>query len=253
MKYQTFLDAALEVAFEAGRLTLARFATGIQAEYKDDDSPVTEADRTAETFIRDELGRRFPEHGVVGEEFGETDAGRSHRWIVDPIDGTKSFLRGVPLYAVLLALEVEGSVEVGAAYFPALDQMVYAARDHGAFLNGRRVHVSAVDRLERAYVGFTDAGSFEEHGRGEAWARIRSACYHRPGWGDAYGHALVATGRLELMLDPVMNAWDSGPFGIILPEAGGYHGDWSGNETIYGGEAISTTRALLPEVMRTIG
>lgn len=253
MNHRNYLDAALDIAYQAGRLTLGYFDTGLRADYKDDDSPVTVADRAAETRIREELARRFPDHGVVGEEFGEAEGSSGMRWIVDPIDGTKSFLRGVPLYALLLALEVEGAIEVGVCYFPALDEMVYAARGHGAYRNGRRTRVSDVTSLDRAFLGFTDAGSFEEHGREQAWRRLRAATYHRAGWGDAYGHALVATGRLELMLDPVMNAWDSGPFGIILPEAGGYHGDWSGNATIYGGEAISTSRALLPEVLRLIG
>ncbi len=252
MTNQAFLDAAIEIAYEAGRLTLGHFQTGVAAEYKADDSPVTVADRAAEALIRQRLHDRFPDHGLVGEEYGVDGDGAAQRWIIDPIDGTKSFLRGVPLYAVLLALEVEGRVDVGVAYFPALGEMVHAARGAGAFLNGRRVAVSQVDRLERGYLAFTDAGGFEAKGRGEAWRRLQAASYHRAGWGDAYGHALVATGRLELMLDPEMNAWDCGPFAVILPEAGGYHGDWSGRETIYGGEALSTSRVLLPEVLALI-
>ena len=246
------LRHALDIAFEAGRSTLSHFRTRLTADWKADDSPVTIADRHAEELIRSRLERTFPEDGVLGEEFGETRAGAPRRWIVDPIDGTKSFMRGVPLYAVLLALEVEGVVEVGVAYFPALDEMVYAALGQGAFLNGRAIRVADTADLARAFVAFTDAGAFDEHGRADAWRRVRAATYHRVGWGDAYGHALVASGRIELMLDPVLNAWDGGPFAIILPEAGGYFGDWRGRSTLYGGEGMSTSAALLPEVLRVL-
>jgi myo-inositol-1(or 4)-monophosphatase len=248
-----YLDFAVETAYEAGRLTLGYFGAGVEAELKEDDTPVTVADREAERLIRARISARYPGHAVVGEEYGEEgNVDGSHRWIVDPIDGTKSFVRGVPLYGVLIGLEIEGTCEVGAAYFPALDEMVYAASGRGCFLNGRRRRVAGTQRLERSIVSFTDAASFEEHGREEAWRRIREATYYRVGWSDAYGHALVATGRLELMLDPVMNPWDCGPFPALLGEAGGYFGDWSGRETIYAGEALSTTRTLLPEVLRLL-
>ena len=130
--------------------------------------------------------------------------------------------------------------------------MVAAASGAGCTCNGRVVRVIETRDLSLGMVAFTDALGFEHHGRGEAWQRIQRATYYRAGWSDAYGHALVATGRLELMLDPVMNAWDCGPFPVILREAGGYFGDWSGNETIYAEEAMSTTRTLLPRVLETI-
>jgi myo-inositol-1(or 4)-monophosphatase len=171
---------------------------------------------------------------------------------LDPIDGTKAFVRGVPLYAVLIGLEIEGQCEVGAAYFPALEEMLYAATGLGCYLNGRRTHVASTDTLADAIVSFTDAKSFEERGRGVEWQRLLSAAGGARGWSDAYGHALVATGRADLMLDPAFNPWDGGPFPPILREAGGFFGDWSGSETIYAGEAMSTTRKLLPEVLRLI-
>lgn len=246
------LDVAIATAYEAGRLTLGHFRTGVRPEYKDDDTPVTVADRSAEELIRDRLGAAFPHDGICGEEFGEERSSSGRRWWVDPIDGTKGFVRGVPLYAVLLALEVEDEVTVGVAYFPALDEMVYAQRGRGAFSNGRRLSVSDTPSLGRSYVSCTDPAGFARHGRAEAWQRLQDGCYACVGWGDAYGHALVASGRVEVMLDPAMNAWDCGPFGVILPEAGGYFGDWSGREGIHGGEAVSTTRRLLPEVLARI-
>lgn len=246
------LDFAVETAFEAGRLTLGYFQTGVRPEYKEDETEVTVADWEAEAFIRREIEARYPNHDIVGEEHEDKDTGASHRWTIDPIDGTRSFVRGVPLYAVLIGLEIDDEPEVGVAFFPALDEMVFAATGEGCRWNGRRARVSEVKSLDRSIVAFTDAKSFEKYGRNEEWDRIRERAGSCKGWSDAYGHALVATGRAELMLDPELNAWDCAPFIPILREAGGFFGDWSGNETIYANEGISTTKTLLPEVLRLI-
>ena len=246
------LDFATETAFQAGQLTLRYFQTGVAPDYKGDDSPVTVADKQAEELIRARIEKTYPSHDVLGEEFGSSGEGSSHRWLIDPIDGTKSFVRGVPLYGVLLGLEIDGTVQAGVAYFPALGDMAYAAAGEGCRWNGRRCFVSEVATLDRAVVSFTDAGSFKKYDREAAWQRLQAASYHRVGWSDAYGHMLVATGRCDVMLDPAMNPWDCGPFPVLLREAGGYCGDWAGHETIYGNEALSTTRALLPEVLEVI-
>jgi len=248
-----YLDFAIQTVHEAGRLTLGYFQTGLKPDMKPDDTPVTAADRNAEKLIRARIESRYPGHRIVGEEFGAQGADTAAPcWWIDPIDGTKAFVRGVPLYAVLLGLEIDGRVAVGAAYFPALDEMLCAADGLGCRLNGRPCRVSETPAIARSIVSFTNAASFKAAGREAAWQRILAAAYHSVGWSDAYGHALVASGRLELMLDPVMNPYDCGPFPVILREAGGYFGDWSGNETIHGKEAISTTRELLPEVLRLI-
>ena len=250
---RSYLDFSVETAYLAGKLTLGHFQTGLRPDFKSDDTPVTVADRQAEALIRERIASRYPRHAIVGEEYGtDGDAQASHRWFIDPIDGTKSFVRGVPLYAVLIGLAIEGVVEVGAAYFPALDEMVAAATGEGCWWNGRRAHVSDVSSLQQAVVAFTDVANFGRHGRAAAWERIQAATYFRAGWGDAYGHALVATGRVELMLDPIMNAWDCAPFPPILKEAGGYFGDWQGNTSIHGNEALSTSLALLPQVLDLI-
>ncbi len=186
----------------------------------------------------------------MGEEFGFTESQNStYRWIIDPIDGTKSFIRGVPLYAVLIGLEIEGEVVVGASYFPALDEMVAAARGLGCFWNGRRAGVSQESRLDRSYVTSTTPGNFTLTGRGEQWRRLEDSTYFQAGWGDAYGYALAATGRIEIMIDPIMNPWDGAPFIPIMEEAGGYFGDWKGNRTIYSGEGLATSKYLLSQVL----
>ena len=224
--HRSYLDFAIETAHLAGRLTLGYFQTGVRPDLKTDDTPVTVADRKAEELIRARIEKQYPRHAIVGEEYGTNEnEGASYRWFIDPIDGTKSFLQGVPLYAVLIGLEIEGSIEVGVACFPALGELVAAASGEGCWWNGRRAHVSGVSRLKHAVVVFSDVATFSEFGRSEAWERIKRTTYHRAGWGDAYGHTLVATGRAELMLDPIMNVWDCAPFPPILKEAGGYFGD----------------------------
>ena len=152
-----------------------------------------------------------------------------------------------------MGLEIEGTVEVGAAYYPALDEMLAAGSGLGCWWNGRRARVSSAQSLAEGTVAYTDVANFAAYGRAEAWARIKKATYYRAGWGDAYGYLLVATGRSELMLDPIMNAYDCGPFPPILKEAGGYFGDWQGKPTIHGNEAMATTQRLLPEVLALIG
>ena len=253
MNLSEYLDFAVETAFLAGRATLGYFRTGVRPDFKKDDSPVTVADRLSEEMIRQRIEQRYPTHAIIGEEFGvkeTTDA--AFCWFIDPIDGTKSFIRGVPMYAVLIGLEIEGKPTVGAAYFPALDEMLSGATGLGAWWNGRRTQVSDCESLDRAYLSCTDPGNYAAYGRQEAFERLMRSTYYRTGWSDAYGYLLVATGRVELMIDPIMAEWDCAPFPPILSEAGGYFGDWQGNETIHGKEALSTTRKLLPQVLKLI-
>jgi histidinol-phosphatase len=251
--YRPYLDFAIETAYLAGRLTLGYFQTSLRPDFKADDTPVTIADRKAEELVRARIEKHYPHHAIVGEEFGASEGKEANfRWFIDPIDGTKSFMRGVPLYAVLLGLEIEGSVRVGVAYFPALDEMIAAASGEGCWWNGRRARVSIVSSLSQAIITFTDVATFARRGHAEAWERLKQAVYFRAGWGDAYGYLLVATGRTELMLDPIMDAWDCAPFPPILQEAGGYFGDWQGNPTIHANEAMATTQTLLPEVLALI-
>jgi myo-inositol-1(or 4)-monophosphatase len=251
---RSYLDFAIETAWEAGQLTLGYFQTDLQPDFKTDDSPVTIADRKAEELIRSRIEALYPHHAIIGEEFGglEDSAGFSHRWVVDPIDGTRSFIRGVPFYAVLIGLEIEGRAQVGVAHFPAMGEMIAAARGEGCRWNGRPARVSPVKKLKDGVAVHADAASFARYGRAAAWERVEQVAGYRAGWCDAYGYLLVATGRAELMLDPVMNPWDCGAFIPILEEAGGYFGDWQGNPTIYAGEAMGTTQTLLPEILQLL-
>ena len=246
-----FLSFAEQTAREAGALTLEYFLTdGARAEFKSDDTQVTIADRKAEELIRSRIAGAYPDHQIVGEDSGTTEGSPDYRLIIDPIDGTKSFVHGVPLYAVLIALEIQGKMEVGCAYFPALDEIISAATGLGAQWNGKPCRVSEVVSIDRAVCAHIDTAYFGKNGKGEPWERLQKAVYYNAGWCDAYGYLLVATGRAEIMLDPVMAVWDCGPFPPIFKEAGGYFGDWSGNDgRIDVGEALATNAALRDEVV----
>ena len=246
-----YLDFATDAAFRAGRQALSYFQTGVEADRKADLSPVTIADRNGEELLRRLIRQRFPRHAVVGEEMGASGDSR-YRWILDPIDGTRSFVRGVPLFGVLVALEIEGEPVVGVCYLPALDEMVAAGRGEGCRWNGRPTRVSSVSSLEDALVSLTEPASLSEM-HPTFWERLKKKAGTIRGYSDCYGHVLVATGRAEVMLDPVMNLWDNAALLPILEEAGGSFTDWSGRRTIDGGSAISTNGVLHDAVLALQG
>ncbi|MCZ7648166.1 MAG: inositol monophosphatase family protein [Planctomycetota bacterium] len=244
------LDVALEAAYLGGRRTLAYFNAGVAVETKADDTPVTRADREAEEVIRAEILRRYPQHAVVGEELGEQAGDVRYRWIVDPIDGTKSFIHGAPLYATLIGVEVEGEAAVGVIHLPALGETVAAARGLGCRWNGRPCRVSDVKRLEDATLLTSDARMAQA--RSDAYDRLAARAKVVRTWGDAFGYALVATGRAEVMLDPAMHPWDSAPLLPILQEAGGRFATWEGEATIWGPDAFAANAALYGEVLSVL-
>jgi histidinol-phosphatase len=250
---RTLLDFANETAYLAGRVTQRYYQANVGVNIKADGTVVTKADQESEKLIRSRIEQYFPAHAILGEEYGEKQYPTSkYRWIVDPIDGTQSFIHGVPLFAVLIGLEIDEQVAVGVAHFPALGETISAANGEGCYWNNIRAYVSEVGSLAESLVLCNDPQAMYQGVHGDAWDRIKSTCKVRRGWGDAYGYLLVATGRAELMLDPQMNVWDCGPFPPIFQEAGGYFGDWKGNKGIYAGEALATSKKLLPEVLDII-
>jgi histidinol phosphatase-like enzyme (inositol monophosphatase family) len=243
-----YLDFAIEAAWQAGRTTLAHYQTGVAIEHKADRSLVTIADRDAERLLRDLIAWRYPDHAIEGEEFGADEAHASHRWLIDPIDGTNTFVRGVPFYGVLIALEIEGTPAVGAAYFPALDEMIAAAVGLGCRWNGRQARVSSVSTLGEACLVYTDGRGVRERLGGQ-WDALQDATALQRSWGDCYGHCLVATGRADIMLDPRMNPWDCAALIPILQEAGGRFTDWRGRVVSDGGDAVSSNGRLHDEIL----
>lgn len=247
---ETLLAFALDAAWEAGRVTLGHFQTRLTAERKADNTPVTVADRQAESRLRDLIEQYWPDHGIIGEEFGEKPARSAYTWVLDPIDGTMSFVAGVPLYGTLLALLDGEQALLGVAHFPALDEMLYARRGGGCWWNGRRARVSSVANLTDAIALVSGLNYFGN--KRDAWNRIVDATYFQRTWGDAYGYFLVATGRAELMLDPAMHLWDCAPLQVILEEAGGTFTDWHGRPGIHHGESIATNGVLLDPLLELI-
>jgi histidinol phosphatase-like enzyme (inositol monophosphatase family) len=243
------LDFANQLAWEAGKITLRHFQTGLRPDIKADDSPVTAADRESEQFMRAAIAARYPGHAILGEEYGETNPGASHRWILDPIDGTRTFVRGVPLYGVMVGLERAGEPVLGVVNMPALGEIVHAAQGLGCHWNGRRCRVSGVATLSEALLVSTGVTGYERHGKGESWGRLVEAAGMLRTWADCYGYLLVATGRAEVALDPIMSVWDCAALLPILEEAGGTFTNWRGERTIWGGEAIATNGAVRDEVM----
>ncbi|HEX8632887.1 MAG TPA: inositol monophosphatase family protein [Pyrinomonadaceae bacterium] len=250
---EELLEFAVGLARGAGEITLRHFRQTFTPDRKADGSFVTAADREAERFIRARLEERFPHDSTLGEEEGARAGTSGRRWIIDPIDGTYSFVHGVPLYGVLVALETEGEVVLGVVNLPALGDLVYAARGLGCYWNDARARVSKVASLGDALLLSTDFGTCERYGFGAPARRLEQAAGARRTWGDCYGHVLVATGRAEVMLDPVMNVWDCAPLLPILEEAGGTFTDWSGRRTIHAGNAISTNGLLLDPVLEIVG
>ncbi len=247
------LDFAHTIAWQAGKITLRYFQSELAVDLKADASPVTVADREAEAFLRAAIAARYPGHAVLGEEEGLSgDDGATYRWIIDPIDGTRSFVRGMPLYGVMVGLLREGEPVLGVVNMPALGEIVAAARGHGCRWNGRPCHVSSVAALRDGLVVATVAHGYEAHGKGEAFRRILAAAGQFRTWGDCYGHLLVATGRAEVALDPIMSVWDAAALLPILTEAGGTFTDWRGRATIDGGDGLSTNGAVLAELVRLI-
>jgi histidinol-phosphatase len=245
------LEVAIDAAYRAGKRTLAYFNTGVSVDRKADATPVTIADREAERILRERIAHYYPDHAILGEEEGETLGNPDFRWILDPIDGTKSFISGIPLYGTLVGIEVRGAPAVGVIYLPALDDMVAAADELGCRWNGRPCRVSSVTDLSEALIVTSSITTCQE--RSDAFDRLAKATRLQRTWGDASGYALVATGRAEIMMDAAVSPWDVGPMIPILREAGGVFTDWQGKSTIYGKDGVATSAALQQSVLAILG
>lgn len=243
--------AAVEFAREAGDLTLQYFGRELAPESKGDGTPVTVADREAEELLRSRIRSRYPGHGILGEEGGEETGNVPVRWILDPIDGTVSFVRGVPLYTVLVGIEVRGEASVGVIHCPGLHETVWGATGLGChWLRGggkgqsAPARVSRVATLAEATALVTDPEAVLRSAVGDRWRDLAGRVRLVRGWGDAYGHLLVATGRADLMVDPELASWDAAALLPVMREAGGRFTDLEGNETAHGGSGISTNGRL---------
>ena len=253
--FEPRLALAVEAAKEAGRITLEYFRRDdLNVELKCDDTPVTAADRRVEEHLRRRIAAAFPNDGILGEELAEQPGASGFRWILDPIDGTKSFIHGVPLYSTLIGVECEGQSVLGVIRIPATDECVYAARGLGAWYvradqPPRPTRVSVQRSLANSLFLTSEVLSFDKSGRRAAFDRLQTAARLTRTWGDGYGYMMVATGRADLMVDPMMALWDAAAMPPILEEAGGTFTDWRGTPGYQAGEGVASNGLLLQEVL----
>ena len=245
------LRFALTAVQAAGLIARDLFQSRLKVSYKEDDSPVTEADRQVEASLRRAIADRFPGEKVLGEEEGETGHGDS-QWVIDPIDGTKSYIAGVPLFATLLSYEEDGVPMLGVCALPALGDVLYAERSKGAFCNDRQCQVSTTTEWSRAMIATAGPSSLTKTGLIERTNTLSTKVLASRTWCDAYGHALVATGRVEAMIDPVLKVWDISAVSLIVHEAGGKCTGLAGESWPRGG-AISSNGLIHASLYAELG
>ena len=243
---QGWLDATDKIAME-------HFRVDVPYKNKDDGTPVTEADVAIEEVLRKAIEETYPEDAVVGEEGGTAGDSKSpRRWIIDPIDGTKNFRRGIPIFATLIALEEKGSIVAGVVSAPAISTRWYARKGGGAFRNGEKISASKVKEIAVAEIASGGVGTIAEVGLEEKFAALcQQAARHR-GFGDFWGHCLVAQGSIDVMLDPEVSVWDLAALKIIVEEAGGKLTSVKGEDRVDGGNALTTNGNLHDEVVRAL-
>lgn len=252
------LQFGLDVSAQAEAIVMKYFLNdSLQVMLKEDQSPVTVADRGAEEFLRGKIAQEFPDDAIMGEEFGAKEGTSGYRWILDPIDGTKSFIHGVPLFGMLIGLQFEGECVAGICRIPAMKEVVYACRGGGAWWQRGDsepvpAKVSSITELSDALFLFTAVEGWQEIDRYSLLGEFSEACRLSRSWGDCYGHILVATGRADIMVDPLLAEWDAAALIPIVEEAGGVFMDWTGHSTALGGNGISTTPALKETVLKML-
>ena len=250
---ETLLQAVAEVARLTGRVALAHFRTRLDVETKRDGSPVTVADRAAEQAAREWITARFPDDAILGEEFGPHGDEAARRWFIDPIDGTKTFVRGVPLWGTLIGVVSRDTVHAGAVYCPAVDEIAVAAVGEGCWWNDARCRVSERAEIAGATLLTTDIRFAGFPDRAARWSTLANEAAVTRTWGDCYGYLMVATGRAELMVDNLMSPWDSAALIPVVREAGGEFSDWNGRITPFGSGAMASNGALATRLRRRLG
>jgi histidinol-phosphatase len=249
------LEAALDAARIGGAIALRYFRGDVRVMQKADRTPVTQADHEAEAAIVERLRAAFPEVGVLGEEFGPQGP-QARRWIIDPIDGTKNFLRGIPFWATLLALEEDGDITLGVVHAPATGELYWARRGQGAWLDEVRLRVSSLDRLEDAMLVHSSLNLMRPLEGGRYWegfVRLVDRTDRQRGFGDYLGYTFVLRGQAELMLEADLKPWDLAPFKVLFEEAGGRFTDFSGRPTIYSGTVLASNGRLHDEALALLG
>jgi histidinol-phosphatase len=247
--WRTRYDLAVEAAQQAGNLARDYYETTFQVEHKADSSPVTIADREAEQRIRSLITRYFPNDGLLGEEYGDQPGTTGYRWVIDPIDGTKSFVRHVPIWATLIGLEYQGEQIGGVVYIPVFNMTYRALRGAGAFLNERPIRVSTVNQLADSLLCYSSIGWFSRVGRERTFLELAKRTARQRGFGDFYGFVLVAEGAAELMVEHGVNPWDIVATKALIEEAGGRFTDWDDTPTVLRPDVLATNGRVHAEAL----
>lgn len=250
---ESILNAATEIAERASEIALSYFRQAILIEMKENMTPVTVADKKTEEFIRKELALAFPGFGICGEEFGEEGSEQELVWTVDPIDGTKSFIKGIPLFGTLIGLLQHGKPTAGIMVLPALRETYTAAEGLGTFCNGHQLHVSQKNTLESSFVSIGDVDCFEASGKTKGLHRIMDKAEFVRGYTDCFGHSCVIRGGIDAMIDPVVSLWDIAPLACLIKEAGGEYFSFTGTETIHDSSFITCSPGLKKDILATLG
>lgn len=239
------------LADESGKIINSYYRVPVTVENKADNSPVTIADKKAEEFLRESILKEFPDHGILGEEFGETNPDAEYKWVLDPIDGTKSFISGTPLFGTLIALLQNNQPVLGAINFPVLNELLIGDNNSTA-LNGETVKVRECPDISQALLLTTDFKSYEVYQSRKALDSLISKVKMVRGWGDCYGYYLVATGYADIMLDPIMSVWDTMALIPVIKGAGGQISDYKGNDPAKGTSVVAASPAIHSEVIKVL-
>lgn len=245
-------EAGILAAQQAGKIALGYYETSLEVEWKHDESPVTIADRETEQSLRTTLKKHFPADGFLGEEYGDEPSQSGYRWIIDPIDGTRNFVRGIPIWGTLLGLEYQGEMIAGVAVAPPMGQTFHALRGAGAFRDNTPIHVSNINQFSKSQVFYSSISWFTKAGREKEFLKLASLTERQRGFGDFYGFVLVAQGAGEIMIEHGVHAWDVAAILPIIEEAGGRYSDWKGCRTIHSPDVLVTNGILHEQCLELI-
>lgn len=246
------LDVAIEAAKLGGDLAYKYFSKNFKINYKPDKSPQTEADIEAEKLIRKIISKKFPDHGFIGEELGEDKPNARFKWVIDPIDGTKQFIRGLPFWGTLIAVLENGKPIIGVTYFPVFGDLATAEKDKGTYLNDKKARVSKTKDLSRSYLVHGSVDAFKKTGKLDNFVSLCQKVEGRRGFGDSWGYNLLISGKVDILLEGHVYIQDIAATSLLTEEAGGRFSDFDGNFSLTSDNALATNGLLHSQVLKIL-
>ncbi len=247
MKQSKFMETGILAAKLAGEVIMKYYSGDVRVELKGDETPVTAADREAEKVITKTIKSRFPEHSIMGEEFGSSAGDSEYTWIIDPVDGTKNYIRKIPMFATQIALMKNDELILGISNAPAMNELLYAERGMGAYFNNQKIHVSARKNLSESFMSFGGINHFRKLNLTPGLLELAGVTYSNRGFGDFWGYHLLAQGKIEIMIEADIKIWDIAALAVIIEEAGGKFTDLSGNAVSVNIKTAAASNGLLHE------